>query len=422
METQHRESVEDKKESAASSTPWLAGIALAIVAFAGGYLVRDLTPPSADTMPAGLFAWFKDVTAGEVEEVNLKEFWRVWKLMDEKFVGATSTPLTNEEKINGAIKGLVDSYDDPYSLYLTPKEAAEFGETISGNFGGVGMEVGVRNGLLTVIAPLADTPAEAAGILAGDAIISIDGRSTERMSTDEAVSLIRGEKGTTVTLSLYREGETDFLEKNVVRDIITMPTINTEVKGDTFVLSIHSFNALVEAKMAEAMNEFYASGLEKLVIDVRGNPGGYLESAVNMTGYFLPAGKVVVREDFGDGLPEEVYRSSGAYLNERTPKHVVILMDGGSASASEIFAGALKEHGVATLVGTDTFGKGSVQELVALPNKASLKVTIAQWLTPEGRSISEGGLSPDVEVEITAEQILSGNDVQLEKAIEVAGQ
>ncbi len=422
MEPTHKESATKVEEQVSSGAPWLAGIALAIVAFAGGYLARDIAPPSADTMPAGLFAWFKDATAGEVEEVNLKEFWRVWKLMDEKFVGATSTPLTNEEKINGAIKGLVESYDDPYSLYLTPEEAAEFGETISGNFGGVGMEIGVRNGLLTVIAPLADTPAEAAGILAGDAIISIDGKSTERMSTDEAVSLIRGEKGTEVTMSFYREGETDFLVKKVMRDTITMPTINTEIKDGTFILSIHSFNALVEAKMAEAMNEYFASGLSKLVIDVRGNPGGYLQSAVNMTGYFLPAGKVVVREDFGDGLPEEVYRSSGAYLNEKTPSKIVILMDGGSASASEIFAGALREHGVATLVGTDTFGKGSVQELVDLPNRASLKVTIAQWLTPDGLSISEGGLSPDVEVEITAEQILSGNDVQLEKAIEIAGQ
>lgn len=408
--------------TSSAGMPWLAGIALALVAFAGGFAARDFSAPSSDTMPAGLFSWFTGAKAEESENVNLKEFWRVWKLMDEKYVGATSTAVSAEDKIRGAIKGLVDSYEDPYSLYLTPDEANEFGETISGNFGGVGMEIGVRDGLLTVIAPLADTPAQRAGILAGDIIISIDGTSTEKMSSDQAVTLIRGEKGTEVTFMLYREGHNDFLEKKVVRDTITIPTIDTAQEGDTFIISIYSFNALVESKMSEAMQAFYASGAKELVIDVRGNPGGYLESAVNMTGYFLPAGKVVVREDFGGGTEEEVYRSSGAYLTDRTPKHIVILMDGGSASAAEIFAGALREHGVATLVGMQTFGKGSVQELIDLPDGASLKVTIARWLTPNGISISEGGLTPDVEVGITAEEILAGNDVQLQKALEVVHQ
>lgn len=280
------------------------------------------------------------------------------------------------------------------------------------------MEVGIREDVLTVIAPLPDTPAERAGVQSGDSILRIDGTSTEGMSVDEAVALIRGEKGSEVKLTIFREGLEEFLEIGIIRDTINIPTITTEIKDGVFVIRLFSFSATSEALMQNALREFVRSGSSKLIIDVRGNPGGYLQSAVNIASYFLPTGKVVVRESFGEGRDEYLYRSSGRSLGRFAPTDIVVLVDGGSASASEILAGALKEHGVATVIGTKTFGKGSVQELVELPGGSSLKVTIARWLTPDGNSLSDGGLAPDIEVPFTPEDREAERDPQLDAAIE----
>ncbi len=320
--------------------------------------------------------------------------------------------------MNSAIQGLVRAYGDPYTVYLPPEDSESFAEDISGNFSGIGMEVGMRDEVLTVIAPLPDTPAEKAGLLAGDMIIRIDDESTDSMSIDEAVKLIRGEKGTEVILSIYREGELEIKEISIIRDTIAIPTVETEVIDDVFVIRLYSFNALAEMKMQEAFREFVKSGKENMIIDLRGNPGGYLQSAVAISSYFLPTGKVVVREQYNSEQSEEkLYRSQGKTLRNFAPDKVVVLMDGGSASASEILAGALREHGVATLIGTDSFGKGSVQELVDLPNDASLKVTVARWLTPEGVSISHKGLEPDILIKRTPQQRVDGEDPQQEAAI-----
>lgn len=398
----------------------LLGSGLAMLLIAGAFFSGLHMGTAGSTTPymeANLFSFFRN-SPTVPEDVDLEEFWRVWELMEEKFVvSTTSQTLTNEDKVRGAINGLVKSYDDPYTVYLPPQEAGMFEEDISGNFGGVGMEVGIRDGLVTIISPLPDTPAEAAGLLSGDAVVKIDGESTESMNIDEAVRLIRGEIGTTVTLTIYRKGETDFMEIPVVRDNISIPTIDTKEKDDVFVISLYSFNALSEKKMEEAFREYVSSGKDKLVLDLRGNPGGYLQSAVGIASYFLPAGKVVVSEGFGGDQKDQLYRSSGKTLKGFDPKEMVILVNGGSASASEILAGALSEHHVATLMGDTTFGKGSVQELVDLKGGSSLKVTVARWFTPEGKSISDGGLDPDVFVERTVEQIVAGEDPQLEAAI-----
>lgn len=395
-----------------------AGLALllAVAAFFSGLHFGTLRAQDID-LQAGLFSLFNRDTNPD-EGVDMDEFWRVWNLMDEKYVSASTTEeISDEDKLHGAIQGMVRSYGDPYTLFLPPSDAEKFGEDISGNFGGVGMEVGIRNGVITVIAPLPGTPAEKSGIVAADVIVEIDGASTENMSIDEAVSRIRGEKGTEVSLTIYREGETDFLDIGVVRDTITIPTVKTEQHGDVFVIALYSFNALAEMKVQEALREYVNSGATKLVFDLRGNPGGFLQSAVAIASYFLPAGEVVVRENFGEGLPEEQYRSSGKTLRGFAPEEMVVLINGGSASASEILAGALSQHGVATLIGENTFGKGSVQELVDLPEGSSLKVTIARWFTPDGSSISDGGLEPDIVIERTPEQILAEEDPQLEAAL-----
>lgn len=367
---------------------------------------------------ANIFSYFtqeKQVDAS----VDLEEFWEVWNLLDQKFVtSSSSVPKTTEEKVQGAIAGLVHSYGDPYTVYMPPEDAAAFDEDISGNFSGVGMEVGIRDDIITVIAPLPGSPSEKAGFMAGDSIVKINGTSTERMTVDEAVRLIRGEKGTEVNFSVFRKGEDKFLDIKVIRDTITIPTSKTEKKGDVFIITLYSFNALSEAEMQTALREYVKSKKKKLILDLRGNPGGYLQSAVSIASYFLPIGKTVVRESFGDGSHEEVYRSSGKELGASAPEKFVVLVDGGSASASEILAGALKEHKAATIIGAQTFGKGSVQELVKLKDGASLKVTIARWLTPNGTSISEGGLAPDIVVERTPEDRTNEKDPQMDAALE----
>jgi len=357
-------------------------------------------------------------TSQQKQDVDMSLFWKVWQTIDARFVNATTSDAeADESRVWGAIKGLVDSYEDPYTVFLTPKDTEIFESDIAGEFGGVGMEVGMQNGMITVIAPLADSPAEKAGMLSGDVLVKINGTSTERMSVDEAVLQIRGPKGTEVKLTVFREGESELLEIGIVRDTINIPTLKVEDKDGIFTIALYNFSANSDDLMAEALAEFARSKSTKLIIDLRGNPGGYLQSAVDIASYFLPTGKIVVRENFGEGKEEEVYRSVGYDLGKNRPFKTVILVDNGSASASEILAGALKEHGVATLVGTHTFGKGSVQELIDMPGGSSLKVTIARWLTPNGKSISDGGLIPDIEVEITKEDREAKRDPQKEAAI-----
>ncbi len=399
----------------------LLGIGLAVL-LASATFISGLHIGKRLPLEASLGTLFAQEASTPSPEVDLSNFWRVWNLMEEKFVSSTtSAPVDSNERLFGAIDGLVRSYEDPYTVFMPPEEASSFGDEISGNFGGVGMEVGMRDDIVTVIAPLAESPAEKAGILAGDAIIRIDETSTERMSTDEAVRLIRGERGTSVKLTIFRKGEEEFREFTIVRDTITIPTAKTEEKDDVFIISLYSFNALSEPEMQQALRSYVQSGKRKLILDLRGNPGGYLESAVAISSFFLPMGKVVVRENFGENTPEDVHRSTGRTLGNRAPEKMVVLVDGGSASASEILAGALQEHGVATLIGTQTFGKGTVQELVDLGDGSSLKVTIARWLTPNGTSIANGGLKPDIEIDRTIEDREAEKDPQMDEAIRFLG-
>lgn len=339
--------------------------------------------------------------------------------MEDKFAYSSSTDeVSQQEKIEGAIEGLVASYGDPYTVYFPPVESEAFNENISGEFSGVGMEVGLRDGLVTVIAPLPDTPAEKAGILAGDVLVKINDVSAESMRVDEAVNMIRGERGTEVVLQVYREGEMEFIDIPIVRDTISIPTVKTEQIDDTFIISLYSFNAVAETQMKKALREYLESGADTLVLDLRGNPGGFLQGAVSIASYFLPAGKVVVKESFGsEDIEDEVFRSRGRLIQIFNPTNLVVLVDNGSASASEILAGALKDHEVATIIGSQTFGKGSVQELVELDSGSSLKVTVARWLTPAGVSISDGGLTPDIKISRTPQQRIAGEDPQKDAAV-----
>lgn len=369
-----------------------------------------------------------NIFTGESEEViDMEPFWTVWKLLDEKYVStkdqSSTTPiLTSEDRMWGAIKGMTDSLGDPYTVFLPPEEAKDFEENISGNFEGVGMEIGIKENILTVISPLKGSPAEKAGLKRGDKIITINSETAVDLSTDAAVKLIRGPKGTVVKISVIREGESKPLNFEVVRDVINIPTVETEKREDgIFVISLYNFYAQSRTQFNQALKEFVDSKTDKLILDLRGNPGGYLDISVDMASWFLPLGKPIVREDFGNSEEEKIYRSKG--YNIFTDKlKMIVLVDNGSASASEILAGALQEYSIAKLVGTKTYGKGSVQELVQVADGSSLKVTIAKWLTPSGISISDGGLTPDFEVKITEEDLKAEKDPQLQKAVELLTQ
>ncbi len=353
--------------------------------------------------------------SGKPDNVDFSPFWKAWNNVDLKFV--SNNGLDTQKRVWGAIEGMVKSLGDPYSVFFPPEEAKIFKEDIRGNFGGVGMEIGVRNGVLTVIAPLKGTPAYRAGIKTGDKIIKIDDKSSSDMKADEAARLIRGKKGTKVKLTILREGKDKPLEVEIIRDIIKVPSLKTESKKDgIFVISLYLFSANSANDFRDALREFVNSKKTKLILDLRGNPGGYLDASVDIASWFLPLGKVIAREKFSDGK-EIVYRSKGYDIFNKLP--MVILVNRGSASASEILAGALREHGVATLVGEKTYGKGSVQELIKITPETSLKLTIARWLTPNGKSISKEGLEPDIKVPYEEEDFEAGRDPQMEKAIEL---
>lgn len=396
------------------------GVALALmlaIGFAGGLSVGAA---GASSVFANIPLLGDGLDATPDESADLTDFWKAWNALNERFVEthATATPPSVKDKIWGAIQGLAASYGDPYTVFMPPTEAKQFQDDIRGDFEGVGMEVGIKDGVLTVIAPLKGTPAERAGLRSGDMIITIDGTSTDGLSSDEAVKLIRGKKGTTVTFTILRDSSP--LEIAVVRDTITVPTIETTQENGVFIISFYSFTANSSQLFAKALAEFRNSGSTKLLIDLRSNPGGYLDSAVTIASHFLPKGAEIVIEDYKGKQENTVHRSRGiGGVPQGT--NVAILIDQGSASASEILAGALQDGKKATLIGTRSFGKGSVQELVEI-NGGALKVTIARWLTPNGRSISDGGLTPDIEVELTREDIEAGRDPQKQRAIEFLNQ
>ncbi len=348
---------------------------------------------------------------------DFNAFWKAWNVLKEKSI--YSDKITDQERVWGAIKGLAGSAGDPYTTFFSPEDNKLFKDEIKGSFGGIGAEIGMKDKVLTVIAPIKGTPAFKAGIQKGDKILKINKESTTDMSVDQAISIIRGEKGTPVTLNIFRAGENETRDITIVRDTIEIPTIETETLPEgIFVIKFYSFSENSDRLFAEALQEFAKSGSQKLILDLRGNPGGYLEAAVNIGSWFVDEGKVIVSEDFGTSRKPQIYRSHGPKLFDDKLQFVV-LVDGGSASASEILAGALKEHGVATLVGEKTFGKGSVQELVDITPETSLKVTVAKWLTPKGTSISQSGLEPNIKVPFTLKDFENKKDPQMDKAVEI---
>jgi carboxyl-terminal processing protease len=365
--------------------------------------------------PIDKITGISNIQAPQTVTADFSPFWKVWDIINQKYPGATD--ITNQQRVYGAISGLMGSLNDPYSEFFNPDDTKLFESDIEGSFGGIGMEIGMKDKVLTVIAPLKDTPAYKAGIKSGDEILKIDQTATDSMGIDTAIRLIRGDKGTTVTLTILRPGENAPRIIPIVRDIINAPTLDSSLRPDgIFVIKLYSFSANSADLFRTALQKFSASGSDKLLLDLRGNPGGYLDSAISMASWFLPGDKTVVTEDYGAGMPSDVFKSKGYNIFSNKLKFV-ILIDGGSASASEILSGAMKDDKRAILVGTQSYGKGSVQEVVNVTPDTIMKITVAKWLTPNGISISKKGLTPDYVVPIVQADTDAGKDPQMDKAV-----
>lgn len=393
---------------------WGVKVVLLLLVFSAGVYSGKYILPT-DSVNAQELNYSMGTVRIEVSpEMRLYE--QVKKILDEKYIKAGE--VKEDIKAYGSIKGLVESYGDPYTVFFPPAQAKEFKTIVSGSFSGVGMEVGIKEGVLTVVSPLKKSPAEKAGIKPDDKILKINGTSTDGMATDVAVSLIRGEKGTPVTITIFRKGEEASREVTIIRDTIDLPVIDTQVKGDTFVIALHSFSETSAQKFQEALQEFASSKKKNLVIDLRNNPGGYLEASVLMASFFFPSDKVIVSEDFVRTGQKNKHVSKGFNAIPADVK-IVIIVNKGSASASEILSGAFQDYNRAKIIGEQTFGKGSVQEFMELEDGTSLKVTVAKWLTPLGHSISDHGVSPDIVVALKEVKKDDKSDSQLDAAVNI---
>ncbi len=357
--------------------------------------------------------------------VDFSRFWTVWSRLEEQYVD--SSKLDAQKMLDGAIAGMVSGLGDPYTMYLTKEEQKRTSDDLNGSFEGVGIQLGYKNQTLAVVAPLKGLPAERAGVLPGDLILRIKDtekkvdRDTAGITLPEAVSLIRGPHGSQVTLTFLREGGQPF-EKTFSRETITVPSVELEFlekNGQKIAhVSLTQFGGQTMVEWNKAVDTILASKTQSIILDVRGNPGGYLQDAIEIASEFIPSGIVVKQEGKQTSIP---YTSTGK--GRLTDKKVVVLMNKGSASASEIVSGALRDRKGAKLIGENSFGKGTVQDAQELPWGGGLHVTIAKWILPNGDWIHGTGLKPDVEVKIESSEVeqlrMEKRDPQLEKAIEV---
>ncbi|OIO45280.1 peptidase S41 [bacterium (Candidatus Gribaldobacteria) CG23_combo_of_CG06-09_8_20_14_all_37_87_8] len=341
-------------------------------------------------------------------------FWEAWRKLEQNYLKRSE--LDYQKMIYGAISGMVDSLDDPYTVFFTPKEATDFNEELSGHYEGVGMVVGIKDDKLKVVSPFKGTPAFMAGLLSGDEIVKVDETLTKDISIEEAVSLIKGEGGTQVKLLIQRDSFKEPKEFVLTRAVITIPTLEAEVLNDNIAyIKLYQFNRISSGEFAkEAFSILNNPKIKGIIFDLRDNPGGFLDEANRIASWFVKKGEVITWQDSGIKGKEEPYESTGP--SSLAQYKTVVLINKGSASGSEILAGALRDQLQIKLIGETSFGKGSVQDQITLSNGSSLKVTIARWLTPNKISINEEGLTPDIEVKMDEN---TEGDIQLEKAVEI---
>ncbi|MBL8029981.1 MAG: S41 family peptidase [Candidatus Doudnabacteria bacterium] len=362
---------------------------------------------------------FKIVNQSDTPKtVDYGLLWQAIDQVNKKYIEGAIDP---QKTLYGAVSGAVGAVGDPYTEFFPPKAKEDFKTALAGSFDGIGAEIGKKDGLITIIAPLEDSPAKKAGILAKDIIVKVNGESTDGWSTEDTVSKIRGPKGTEVTLTIFREGRTQVFDVTIKRDKIEIKSVRWEIKevGEQkkkiATITMSRFGDDTGPLFNKAVQEVLSQGAQGIILDLRNNPGGYLQTAVQLASLWVKEGDIVVTEARSQADSVK-YTSTGP--NKLAGIKTVVLINGGSASASEILSGALKDHNLARLIGEKSFGKGSVQELVDLQGGSAVKVTVAKWITPGGKNLNHDGLVPDIEVKLTEQDIKDGKDPQMEKAVE----
>ncbi len=364
------------------------------------------------TTPQEFFTAIKNLPNQE-KNSDYGIFEQAWNSIKSQYV---KQPVSDKALFYGAMNGLVDGLGDPYSSYFNPVDNKKFKDEMSGSFEGIGIEIGIKDKHITVIAPLPDTPAAKAGLKAGDIIATIDNQSTNNMSLDEAASKIRGKKGTQVEIGIVRDNEDKIIKLTIVRDKIKIQSVLFEMKNnDVAYIRVSHFNGDTFWDVNDLTKKILLNKPKGLILDLRNNPGGYLDVGVDITGLWTGERIITFSQDAQNQTQEYQAQTSAVFNNIKT----VVLVNGGSASASEIMAGALQDYKLATLIGEKTFGKGSVQELIPLNDGSAIKLTVAHWFTPNKRAINEVGIQPDIEVKITDKDLEEKKDPQLDKALEL---
>lgn len=390
----------DRGKKVERSTLIIVSTFMLVLGFAGGSRIDDIK-----NLIAPVFGMKR------VEKLDLSAVEKTYNQLASNFDGK----LDQQKLTEGASKGLVEAAGDKYTEYMTAKEAEEFNKSLSGDVGaGIGVELAKDGQSVKVVRVLAKNSAQSAGILPGDIILKVNDEDVSKKSTAEVSSKIRGDAGTTVKISLLR-GQ-DIKEFSVTRAKIENPSVELSKNGDVAILSIYRFDSETGALAKKYAEEIKNEGFSKVILDLRGNGGGYVQAAKTVASLWLEKNALIVSEKTGSKTIEEI-RATGN--NPLKGMKTVILLDGTSASASEIVAGALKENKAATIVGEKSYGKGSVQTTVDMSGGALLKVTIAKWYTPNGENISNNGISPDVEVKASENQSYLLNDVQKNKALDL---
>lgn len=356
-----------------------------------------------------------DVITNQVKGVfNESKFNNILNLLKLKYYDPTK--IDDAKAFDGALSGMVSSTGDPYTVYFDKESTASFNEEMSGSFSGIGAEIGIKDDALIVVAPLKNTPAEKAGIMSGDFILKINDEDTQGMSSDVAVSKIRGEKGTEVRLTIYRSLDNTTKEISIIRDEIIIQSVEYEKKNNLAIITLTSFNDTTSSKFREVANQIIADkSIKGIVLDLRNNPGGYLNTAIDIASYWIRSGVVVQEKNRDERIIK--HNAIGEPVFENYP--TVVLINQGSASASEILSGALKDYNKAKLVGKKTFGKGSVQEYQEFEDGTAIKITVAEWLTPNNININKNGIEPDFDIEYTLKDFENKVDPQLNKAIDI---
>ncbi|MCL5666972.1 MAG: S41 family peptidase [Patescibacteria group bacterium] len=391
---------------------------IAIFAVAGSYVLGYNTGKKGFIFQPKEFKIINQADAPKTVDYQL--LWDAIDTINQKYI---DKPVDQQKILYGAVKGAIDAVGDPYTVFFQPSELESFKTDLKGSFDGIGAEVGMSGGNVVVVAPLDDSPAARAGLLAKDAIVQVNGESTAGWSVEQAVNKIRGPKGTEVTLTIYREGKTKPFDVKIVRDEIVVKSVKWEYKNVSVngqnkkiaVVTLSQFGDDTKSLFSSAVNDILRQNVNGIVLDLRNDPGGYLQTAVDIASNWIPEGQVVVTEDRSEGMPQK-YNAEGN--NRLNGIKTVVLINGGSASAAEILAGALHDYNIGELVGEKSFGKGSVQELVDLASGAAVKVTVAKWITPDGKNLNKDGLNPDVEVKMTEDDINNNRDPQMDKALQ----